>query len=152
EAREVLRHPAAATYDASGEPWHVFDWDGTSTVLRHRALPQGPELPESQRRSAELAKPGYTGRKRGEVQFCRATLQHVGSGLWLDVNSNVGRADTAAFLPSALGAIKATCSYAGLALERALLRADGAGGNVPWIASCQRSEIHYLTRSAHYGL
>lgn len=151
EARAVLRHPAAASYDTQGEAWHLYDWDGTSTVLRHRALPTDPALPPCRRRSAAMARPGYTGRKRGEVKFSRATLQHAGTGLWLDLVTEAGRADIAAKLPSALQAIRATCEYADLPLSKAVLRADGAGGNVPWISACQQASIHYLCRSAHYG-
>jgi hypothetical protein len=151
-ARDALGHPAAASYDTQEQAWQVFDWDSTNTVLRQRALPVGPELPAAKRLSDEVAKPGYTGRKRGEVKFSRATLQHAGTGLWLDIAATEGRADTAVFLRSALDAITETCRYAELPLERALIRADGAGGNVPWISECQKKGIRYVARSAHYGL
>ena len=42
-------------------------------------------LPEAHRHSTSIAQPGYTGRKRGEVVYSRAILQHAGSGLWLDL-------------------------------------------------------------------
>ena len=80
DARTVLRHPTVLHRDGQGEGWHVFDFDPTKTVLRQRALPASEELPAVRRRSSE-ARPGYSGRKRGDVQLSRATLQHAGSAL-----------------------------------------------------------------------
>ena len=152
DATALLQHSAVATYDTQGAAWHVFDWDGTATVLRHRALPLGGELPEPVRRSAQTGRAGYTGRKRGEVRFMRATLQHAGTGLWLDAVLSPERNDTAASLPSALDAMDATCRKAGLARDRVVLRSDGCGGNVPFIAACRKRQTSFLVRSAHYGL
>lgn len=71
----VLQHPSVLTRDAIGGAWHVFDWDPTVTTLRHRALPAFEGTPDARRRSESLAAPGYSGRKRGDVQFSRGTLQ-----------------------------------------------------------------------------
>lgn len=152
ESTALLQHPAAATYDTKGVAWHLFDWDGTATVLRHRALPLGGDLPEPVRRSTRTGSAGYMGRKRGEIRFMRATLQHAGTGLWLDAVLSPERSDTAASLPSALDAIDATCRKAGLARDRVLLRTDGCGGNVPFITACRKRQTSFLVRSAHYGL
>jgi hypothetical protein len=152
DAKALLQHPAVATYDTDGEAWHAFDWDGTSTALRHRALPLGTDLPEPARRSAETGSAGYTGRKRGEIRFMRATLQHAGTGLWLDAVLSPERSDTAALLPSALDAIDGICGKAGLRRDRVVLRTDGCGGNVPFITACRKRAIPFLVRSAHYGL
>lgn len=152
DATALLQHPAVATYDTEDVAWHVFDWDGTSTALRHRALPLGDDLPEPVRRSAQTGSAGYTGRKRGEIRFMRATLQHAGTGLWLDAVLSPERSDTAASLPSALDAIETTCWKAGLARDRVVLRTDGCGGNVPFITACRKRQTPFLLRSAHYGL
>lgn len=152
DIKDVLQHPAAAAYDTQGQPWHLFDWDGTTTVLRQRALPTGDDLPPPVRRSEATGTPGYTGRKRGEVRFMRATLQHAGSGLWLDAVVAPERNDTAATLPSALDAIVTACQKAELASEKAVLRADGCGGNVPFIAACRQRRVPFLVRSSHYSL
>jgi hypothetical protein len=148
----LLQHPAAAAYDTHRLPWHVFDWDGTSTVIRHRALPTGGDLPPAIRRSAKTGTAGYTGRKRGDIRFMRATLQHAGTGLWLDAVLSPERSDTAAMLPTALDAVVATCRKAGLPRDRVVLRADGCGGNVPFMTACRQREVPFLVRSAHYGL
>lgn len=152
DATALLQHPAAAIYDTHGKPWHVLDWDGTSTALRHRGLPLGDDLPKPARRSAQTGSAGYMGRKRGEIRFMRATLQHAGTGLWLDAVLSPERSDTAAFLSSALDAIDASCRKAGLPPEQVVLRADGCGGNVPFISECRKRQKPFVVRSAHYGL
>ena len=51
----VLQHPSVLTRDATGEGWHVFDWDPTVTTLRHRALPEFEGMPEP--REARISRP-----------------------------------------------------------------------------------------------
>jgi hypothetical protein len=148
----VLQHPSVLTRDARGEGWHVFDWDPTVTTLRHRALPVFKEMPKGRRRSASLAAPGYPGRKRGDVQFSRATLQHAGSGLWLGIELGPGNGAARESFQHAVDQVVATCKYAGLAQECALLRMDGASGNVPSITACTNAGVHFVTRLAHYQL
>lgn len=150
-AREVLKHPSTMHRDTRGGAWHFFDWDPTSTVLRQRALPVLDGLPEGKRRSDEM-KSGYRGRKRGEVQLSRATLQHAGSGLWLGIWMAPGNGEPKMGFDEALQTIQATCQQAGLAPENAVIRSDGQGGNVPYIAACQSAKIRYLTRWGKYGL
>ena len=149
---EVLQHPSVLTRDAVGEGWHIFDWDPTVTTLRHRALPVLEGTPSGRRRSASTAEPGYPGRKRGDVQFSRATLQHAGSGLWLGIEMAPGNGALRDAFQSAVQQVIATCAHAELPLSRAILRADGAAGNVPSITACAEASVHYITRLAHYQL
>ena len=151
-ARNVLKHPASKVYDTFGHPWDFVDWDGTSTVLRQRALPRGADLPDGRRRTDNLAVPGYPGRKRGDVQMSRATLQHAGTGLWLDIECLPGRADTAAVLQPMLERLRQTYQDLDMAPSRTIIRGDGAAGNVPWISECHGQGFQYLTRMAHYTL
>jgi hypothetical protein len=148
----VLQHPSVLTRDAMGEGWHVFDWDPTVTTLRHRALPTIEGTPNARRRSASLAAPGYPGRKRGDVQFSRGTLQHAGSGLWLGIEMAPGNGSLREDYESALGQVVATCEQAAIACECAIVRADGAAGNVPFITACIEAGVRYITRLAHYQL
>lgn len=148
----VLKHPSVLTRDAQGAGWHVFDWDPTVTTLRHRALPVFDDMPSARRRSEALAKAGYPGRKRGDVQFSRGTLQHAGSGLWLGIEMGPGNGAHRQAVESAVEQVLATCKYAQLAIERTLLRMDGAAGNVPAITTCMQAGIHFVTRLAHYQL
>ncbi len=147
---EVLRHPSVLTRDGVGEGWHVFDWDPTVTTLRHRALPVFDGMPEGRRRSEALAKPGYPGRKRGDVQFSRATLQHAGSGLWLGIEMSPGNGTLRGAFQSALRQVVAACEQAEVPMNRTILRADGAAGNVPFITACAETGVRYITRLAHY--
>ena len=151
DAKDVLSHPAVLSHDALGDPWHVFDFDPTTTVLRHRALPQGDHLPAGRRRSHEYSS-GYGGRKRGDVQLSRATLQHAGSGLWTGIWTGPGNGRWRQHSQQAIDAVVRTCGVLGHDLARALIRVDGAGGNTPFIAACQKAGLPYLTRIAHYSL
>lgn len=151
DATECLRQPAVMMRDCLRQAWHVFDFDPTVTVLRQRALPEGDDLPEPRRRSHEAA-PGYTGRKRGDVQLSRATLQHAGSGLWLGIWSQPGNGAWRRSSAAAVSTVVRTCAAIGQSTDRALIRADGAAGNTPFIAACQSAQVSYVTRSAHYSL
>jgi hypothetical protein len=152
EPEKLLGHPLATSRDTRGEAWHVFDWDPTVTALRHRALPEGADLPEPARRSEDMASPGHMGRKRGEVRFSRVTVQHSGTGLWVYGALTDGPGDTAAMLPPALEAIVTTCQMAGAGMDRAIVRSDGGAGSVGWITECERSGARYLTRLSRYLL
>ena len=78
---DMLRPSTMYTYDALGRGWHVFDLDPTVTTLRQRALPTGEDLPEPRRRSADTGARGYSGRKRGDIQFRKVAVEHAGTGL-----------------------------------------------------------------------
>jgi hypothetical protein len=142
----LLRHPMVQTYDARGAGWHVFDFDPTVTTLRHRALPEGDDLPAACRRSAELASPGFSGRKRGDVQIRRGTLQHAGSGAWLQVMLGPGNSSAHAELKAALGVVVRTCERLGHPLQQALARFDGAFGWVPFLDDCRTAGVQAVSR------
>lgn len=143
---EVLKHPAVQTYDTLGAGWHVFDVDPTVKALRHRALPVAEDLPEPARRSEDTAAPGYKGRKRGDVVFRQATVQHAGSGGWLHAQLAPGNKDSVGDFARCLDSIVATCERIGHPLERALVRMDGEHGNVPWYAACRERGLPFITR------
>jgi hypothetical protein len=142
----VLRHPSVRTRDAIGMPWHVFDFDGTVHALRQRALPERGGLPEARRRCEGFAEPGYAGRKRGDVQVHRATLQHSGSGLWLYAAMAPGNGAHRVDLTGALDVVVSTCARIGHPLERALIRMDGAYGWVPDFTACRERGVPFVTR------
>lgn len=143
---DVLRDPSVLLYDARGDGWHVFDFDPTVTTLRHRALPQGEELPEARRRSEDTAAPGYSGRKRGDVQFRRATLQHAGSGVWMHARLCTGNGDGRAELGAATDVVVNACRRLGHPTSRALMRADGEFGWVPAYTIWRERGVPFLTR------
>ena len=141
----VLHHPSVQTYDARGEGWHVFDFDPTVTTLRHRALPEGDDLPAARRRSKQ-ASAGYSGRKRGDVQFRRGTLQHAGSGAWMQAMLHPGNGKSHVELAAALGVVVRTCERLVHPTARALLRMDGEFGWVPFVDACRSRGVPCLTR------
>lgn len=142
----ILRHPAVQTYDAVGRGWHVFDVDPTVRAVRHRALPVGEDLPRLLRRSEEMGKPGYKGRKRGDIVFRRATAQHAGSGLWVHAHLSEGTGDSVADFERCLDSIAATCDRLEHPRDHALVRMDGEHGNVPWYSACRARSLPFVTR------
>jgi hypothetical protein len=152
-AYELLGHPSVLTRDVTGGAWHLFDWDETVDTLRQRGLPKGENMPPGRRRSAALAKAGHKGRKRGDVQMSRGTLQHSGSGLWIAIWMGPGNGDRGAvWFEQALRVLFEVCTLAGIPRERTVLRSDGIGGNVPFITECKSTDIGYITRLARYEL
>lgn len=146
EGTPLLQHEVTAHHDAHGEAWQVYDYDGTNTVLRHRALPEGEELPSARRRSEGLAAPGYPGRKRGDTQLHRSTLQHAGTGLWLGIWLAPGHGDRLAELRAALAVVRDTSARTGQSLDRVFVRMDGEFGWVPDLTACREEGIIPLTR------
>jgi len=70
-------------WDRRDQQYVVVDVDGTRQAARQRALPHLPTLPEPHRRLSEVAVPGYTGRKRGEVVRTRTTILQAHTHQWL---------------------------------------------------------------------
>jgi len=62
-------------WDRRDQQYVVVDVDGTRQAARQRALPHLPTLPDPHRRLAQVAAPGYTGHKRGEVVRTRTTIE-----------------------------------------------------------------------------
>jgi hypothetical protein len=143
---EVMKHPASGTWDVLGQRWDVFDLDPTVTTLRHRALPEDDDLPEPRRRSQDTGAPGYSGRKRGDLQFRRTTVQHAGASAWLHAHLSPGNGELLVDLGLALDTIVATCDRLSVARSRALVRMDGEYGHVPAITACRERELPLLGR------
>lgn len=142
----MLRHPCMKTYDGNGEGWQVFHLDPTVDTLRHRALPDDKDLPEPRRRSADTGAPGYRGRKRGDLQFGRMTVQHAGSAAWLHGHLSPGNGDVLADFEAGLDTVVSTCARIEHRRERALVVMDGEYGNVPSYTACRARNLPFVTR------
>jgi len=70
-------------WDRRDQQYVLVDVDGTRQVASPRALAHLRALPEPQRRLAQVAVPGYTGRKRGEVVRTRTTILQAHTHQWL---------------------------------------------------------------------
>lgn len=142
----VLRHPSTSCLDALGRPWQGYHLDPTVTALRHRALPAGDDLPEPLRDSEETAAAGYSGRKRGDVQFRRVTVQHAGSGAWIHAHLSKGNGEGVVDLRRALDSIAETTLRIGASKERSLVVLDGEYGHVPGITAGREAGLPFITR------
>jgi hypothetical protein len=142
----LLAHPATHTFDATGQPWHIFVLDPTVTTLRQRALPADDDLPEPIRRAKRTGKPGYSGRKRGDFQFRRTTVVHAGSGLFVHAHLSPGNGNTLDDLCLGLDSIKALCLRLSLPVERAMTRLDGEFGHVPAMSACRVRQMPFIVR------
>jgi hypothetical protein len=142
----LLKHPASAAWDTQKQAWQVFDLDPTVETLRHRALPQDDDLPEPLRRSQDTGKPGYSGRKRGDIQFRRIIVQHAGSGAWIHSHLSPGNGEKWTDMELALDSIVATCARLNFSHSRTLVRMDGEYGNVPAMTVCRERGLPLLTR------
>jgi Transposase DDE domain len=145
-ADEVLSHPVVRTVDACGEGWQVFDLDPTVTTLRHRGLPAKEDLPEPQRRSASGFAPGHSGRKRGDVQYRRMSVQDAGSGVCVHAQLSPGNGEGMEEFEQGLDAVVRLCGRLKQPLQRVVLRMDGEFGNLPWFAACRARGLSFVTR------
>lgn len=142
----MLRHPWVLTYDAAGAGWPVFDYDPTVTTPRHRAVPVGDDLPEPVRRSAEMGAPGYSGRKRGDMQYRRTDVQHAGRGLWVHGHLSRSNGDRVVDMELAPDDIVKLRNRLGVPPGRAMVRLDGEHGTVPYIATRRARGLPFITR------
>src|SRR2546423_12048078 len=110
--------------DRAGNPWMVFDIDGTREAARQRALPQGDALPPAFRRLDDVCAPGYRGRKRGEVVRTRTTVSQAHSYQWLGSFGDRGNGRYREGLRKALSAIGRYLATHQLEHSRTLLRLD----------------------------
>ena len=92
----VARTPFASVgglWDRCAEPYVVVDVDGTRQAARQRALPHLPSLPAPHRRFAQVAAPGYKGRKRGEVVRTRTTILQAHTHQFMGTCGGPGNGD-----------------------------------------------------------
>lgn len=152
DIRQLLDHPVAQQRDAKGQVWHVFHFDPTTPALRQRALPAREGFPGAVRRADRLAKPGRSGRKRGEVVFTRSVLQHGGSGLWIDMRVDAGHGEARDQLASAVDAVVHVCNHIHHPPELAVTCCDGQWGGIPSIAAFRAKDTRFVTRCSRYKL
>ena len=114
--------------DRTGNPWVVFDLDGTREAARQRALPQTDDLPPPFRRLDDVCAPGYTGRKRGQVVRTRTVISQAHCYQWLGTFGNRGNGRYREELRQGLAAITRYLTAHQVSQGRALLRLDGQYG------------------------
>lgn len=142
----LIQHESTVYRDNAGNACHAFHFDHTITTLRQRALPEGADMPPARRHSAQVAQRGYSGRKRGDVQFSRGTLQHSGNSQWLHMTLAKGNGDLTGDLAKAYEAIEGFCFKYNLQPEQCILMTDGVGQGWTQVRSGCTSKAHFLTR------
>lgn len=148
----LLGHEATMSFDASGQPWHVFDFDPTRHVTRERALPESDDLPEAERTGRRLGEPGYTGRKRGSVVVSRPTLQHRGSRLWCGLELHAGSGHWEDSIKRGFADLERLADAQGLDLDRSILCIDGEQGGWTQVRAGLASRAGFVTRLVVYSI
>jgi hypothetical protein len=141
---------SAGLWDREGNPWLVFDVDGTREAARQRALPQTPDRPAPQRRLRPLCAPGYTGRKRGEIVRTRTTVLQMHTHQWVASFGNPGNGQYREELRRAKTTIQEYIQAHSFPAERTLLRLDGQYGTGAVVSDL--GDFAYVTRGKDYNL
>ncbi len=136
--------------DREGNPWMVFDIDGTREAARQRALPQSEDLPPAFRRLDDVCAPGYRGRKRGQVVRTRTVISQAHSFQWLGSFGNCGNGRYRTELRQALAAITRYLTAYQLPQARALLRLDGQYGTGAVLSDL--AGFVFVTRGKEYAV
>ncbi len=152
QVQMLVRSALVQTRDAFGAAWTVLDFDPSVIALRQRALPEGEDLPEPQRRAAPMCAPGYSGRHRGETQVSTAILSHTGAGLFVQATTHPGNTPFAQALGIAAKAAASLVDSCQIARGQTLIRFDGAGGYAAAIAEVLAQKLHYLTRLKNHAV
>jgi hypothetical protein len=138
--------------DRSGRRHIVFDVDGTRQAARQRSLVTGPDYPPARRRFDRVCKPGYTGRKRGQVVRTRSVVQQAHSHEWLGTWGAPGNGEGWADLVKAGVCIADYMDHHSLPRSAAVVRLDGLYGHIPPVAGLQAQGLGYLTRCCDYAM
>ena len=152
-SRLALDSPVCASSgyrDGTGHPWRVLFWDATVEAIRQRALPEGAEFPEPIRSSRDLAEPGYTGRKRGEVMFARSIVADATSGVWIHVDLHAGNGSLSDQISRAADASLTFLRNDPDRLAHAVMVCDGVAGGLPQIRALLDRNFNVLTRVSDY--
>lgn len=149
----------AAPFSSQGGVWDrrdqqyvVIDVDGTRQAARQRALPHLPTLPAPHRRLAQVAAPGYTGRKRGEVVRTRTTILQAHTHHWLGTFGGPGNGDLRGELQRACQVAMAYAKKHQLQANQILLRLDGGYGDTAVLSDVLAMGLGVIARSRDYAL
>jgi hypothetical protein len=138
-------------YDRNAQRHIIFDIDATKAAARQRRLPSSADYPPARRRRGNY-RPGYAGRKRGEVVRSRTTVQQAHTSEWLGTFGAAGNGDIWAELEQACEQIKTYMQAHNLNPAQALARLDGAYGWARGVFIFQQCGVGYLMRCCDYKL
>src|SRR6202165_2757365 len=139
-------------WDRFDQQYVVVDVDGTRQAARQRALPHLPSLPAPHRRFAQVAAPGYKGRKRGEVVRTRTTLLQAHTHQFLGTFGGAGNGDYREELKRAIQVITRYATTHTLLPSQILVRLDGLYGNAAVLRDVLDMDLGIIGRSRDYAL
>src|SRR6266436_255781 len=139
-------------WDRCGQQYVVVDVDGTRQAARQRALPQLPSLPAPHRRFAQVAAPGYKGRKRGEVVRTRTTILQAHTHQFMGTFGGSGNGDYRGELKRALQVITSYAAAHQLLLSQIVVRLDGLYGDAAVLREVLDPALGLIGRSRDYAL
>ncbi len=139
-------------WDRLDQQYVVMDVDGTRQPARQRALPHLPTLPEPHRRLDQVAAPGYTGRKRGEVVRTRTTLLQTHTHQWLGTFGGAGNGDLRGELQRACQVALLYAQSHQLHPAQILIRLDGGYGDTAVLSDVLAMGLGVIARSRDYAL
>ena len=138
-------------WDRRDQQYVVLDVDGTRQAARQRALPHLPTLPDPHRRLAQVAAPGYTGRKRGEVVRTRTTILQAHTHQWLGTFGGPGNGDLRGDLQRACQVATTYATTHQLQANQILLRLDGGYGDTAVLSEVLALGLGVIARSRDYA-
>ncbi|MEP0914958.1 hypothetical protein NDI45_29105 [Leptolyngbya sp. GB1-A1] len=136
--------------DRMGNRYLMFDVDGTVKAVRQRYVSEGDRYPGARRRSAEVSKPGYRGRKRGEAVRTTVAVAHTSE--WIGSYGSAGNGDVGGDLERSLARMQGYLERQGLRVSHGIVRLDGLYGSPKLVSQVQQNGIGYLMRSRDYSL
>src|ERR1700686_714982 len=139
-------------WDRFNQQYVVVDVDGTRQAARQRALPHLPSLPAPHRRFAQVAAPGYKGRKRGEVVRTRTTLLQAHTHQFLGTFGGPGNGDYRGELLRAIQVLTGYASKLAFPTASVLLRLDGLYGDAAPLMDVLFADLGVIARSRDYTL
>ena len=151
----VARTPFASVgglWDRCAQRYIVVDVDGTRQAARQRALPQLPSLPAPHRRFAQIAAPGYKGRKRGEVVRTRTTILQAHTHQFMGTFGGPGNGDYRGELKRVLQVLTGYATTHKLLPSQILVRLDGLYGDAAVLTDVLDASLGLIGRSRDYAL
>lgn len=136
--------------DHRGRSWLVFDIDPTHMTTLEHPDSADPARPPVRHPRAQVAAPGYPGRKRADAIRSRMTVLLSHAQMWALTFAQPGNGQRTPAVERACDTIARIRDRLPGPRRACVVRADGEFGMVPSIAIVVQHELHYLIRCKDY--
>lgn len=133
-----------------GRSWLFFDIDPTHMTTLEHPDSADPARPPVRHPRAQVAAPGYPGRKRADAIRSRMTVLLSHAQMWALTFAQPGNGQRTPAVERACDTIARIRDRLPEPRRACVVRADGEFGTVPSIAIVVRHELHYLIRCKDY--